>query len=213
MNPFLQNIASFPTAVFTVLLAVCTLYWLIAVLGLVEIDLLDGDGEGASEVLAGLLMKVGGGEVPLTVVMSFVSLFGWLICYYLVHFLLPFVAPGLWRYLAGAAVFALAWTMGTGITAVVVKPLRFLFRRPCQDSAHRLLGRTAIVRTSRVTENFGEAELHDGGVHLILKVRALPGRRFSWGDRVVLIEYRQRDNCWRVTLEEELIGGPGKGIV
>ena len=36
MDPFYRNIASFPTALFTVLLAVCVLYWLCAVLGFVE---------------------------------------------------------------------------------------------------------------------------------------------------------------------------------
>jgi len=43
MDPFYQNISSFPTAIFTFLLAVVTLYWVVAVLGLVDIDVLDFD--------------------------------------------------------------------------------------------------------------------------------------------------------------------------
>jgi len=43
MDPFYQNIASFPTVFFTFFLLVVVLYWLVAVLGLVEIDVLDFD--------------------------------------------------------------------------------------------------------------------------------------------------------------------------
>ena len=38
MDPFYQNIASFPTVFFTFFLLVTVLYWLAAVLGFVEID-------------------------------------------------------------------------------------------------------------------------------------------------------------------------------
>ena len=53
MDPFYQNISSFPTAIFTFLLAVTTLYWLAAVLGFVDLDFLDfelpeGDGQAGS---------------------------------------------------------------------------------------------------------------------------------------------------------------------
>ena len=41
MDPFYQNISSFPTAIYTVLLGICLVYWLGAVLGLFDLDLLD----------------------------------------------------------------------------------------------------------------------------------------------------------------------------
>ncbi len=43
MDPFYQNITSFPTVIFTFVLAICVLYWLLAVLGVVDIDVLDID--------------------------------------------------------------------------------------------------------------------------------------------------------------------------
>lgn len=96
MDPFYQNIASFPTLFFTLLLAVTTVYWLVAVLGVVDLDILDldipegdvdinNDASSGANAIAGLLLKLGLNGVPLTVVISFLALFGWLICYFSVH--------------------------------------------------------------------------------------------------------------------------------
>jgi len=66
MDPFYQNISSFPTAVFTILLGVCLVYWAGAVLGLLDLDLINVDasidlnadsGHMVPDVLAGLLIK------------------------------------------------------------------------------------------------------------------------------------------------------------
>ena len=109
MDPFYQNISSFPTAIFTFLLAVTTLYWLAAVLGFVDLDFLDfelpegdglaGDSQGHStpDVLAGLMLRFGLQGVPVTVIVSFISLFGWFVSYYAVHYLLGWVPDGFLR--------------------------------------------------------------------------------------------------------------------
>ena len=54
MNPFYQNIASFPTVVFTFVLLLTLLYWLVAILGFVDIpdpafmgfSAIDAEGDG-----------------------------------------------------------------------------------------------------------------------------------------------------------------------
>ena len=43
MDPFYQNIASFPTVFFTFFLALSLCYWLFAVLGVVDLEFLDFD--------------------------------------------------------------------------------------------------------------------------------------------------------------------------
>ncbi len=110
MDAFYQNIASFPTAIFTFILAICVLYWLFAVLGVVDIDLLDLDIEGDMDLgnetvtpnaLAGVMLKFGLNGVPVTIMVSFLSLFGWLISYYSVHYLSAWIPAGLIFYLVG----------------------------------------------------------------------------------------------------------------
>lgn len=216
MDPFYQNISSFPTVIFTFILAICVLYWLVAVLGFVDIDILDfdlpeadanlpssqGTAHSTADALAGLMLKFGLNDVPITVIVSFIGLFGWLISYFSVHFLLTLVPDGVFYYLAGGAVIAVTLYAATWITAICIRPLRPLFKKAGQQAHTDILGQVAIVRSSRVDRSFGEATLDDGGAGLILKVRSLDDTVFKKGDRVVLLEYRQKEYTYRVISEE-----------
>lgn len=219
MDPFYQNISSFPTVFFTFFLLVVLLYWLVAVLGLVEIDVLDFDipeadgvdinpdtGLSNANVLAGVMLRFGLHGVPVTIILSLVALFGWLICYYAVHFLMGLVPDGLFSFLAGIPVLIGSLYIAVMTTAVLIKPIRPLFKKTSQETVKRVLGQTAVVRTSRVDHNFGEATLEDGGAGLLLKVRAMGTSTFSKGDRVVLLEHDKQTNTYRVISEEEFIG-------
>ncbi|MCM2331265.1 MAG: hypothetical protein NDI70_08220, partial [Pseudomonas sagittaria] len=42
MEIFLQSALAFPTALFSFLLSVAILYWLVAALGILDVDVLDG---------------------------------------------------------------------------------------------------------------------------------------------------------------------------
>lgn len=214
MDPFYQNIASFPTVFFTFFLLIVLLYWVVAVLGLVDIDVLDFDlpeaptdnGLTNANVLAGVMLRFGLYGVPVTIILSFIALFGWFICYYLVHFLLAYIPDGILSFLAGIPVLLVSLYLSVMITALVIKPLRPLFEKTSQDTVKRILGQSAIVRTSRVDHLFGEAVLEDGGAGLILKVRAMEGVTFKQGDRVVLLEHDQEKNVYRVISEAEFNG-------
>ena len=216
MDPFYRNVAAFPTLLWTILLALCVLYWLGAVLGIVDLDVFDasvGDVDinahsdaGSSDVLAGLLLRFGLVGVPIPVSLSLFALFGWLISYYAVHVLFAPIPPGPLRWLAGvpllvATVFPAAW-----IAARLIRPLRPLFRNATAESAKHLLGQVAIVRTSRVDESFGEATMADGGAGLVLRVRAAPGNDFGVGSRVVLYERIDDGTTYRVISEREFEG-------
>ncbi|MCP3667834.1 MAG: DUF1449 domain-containing protein [Gammaproteobacteria bacterium] len=220
MDPFYQNIASFPTAIFTFLLGVVTLYWLVAVLGVVDIDVLDFDipdadgglgvnsdsGVSTPDALAGIMLKIGLHGVPVTIIVSFISLFGWLCCYYLAHFLLGHFPEGILRYLTGIPIFFGSLFVAVMITAVVIKPLRPLFKKAQQHTEKLVLGQSATVRTSKVDNDFGEATLDDGGAGLILKVRSSGDSVFKKGDKVVLLEYMKENNVYRVISEDEFSG-------
>ena len=218
MDPFYQNISSFPTAIFTFLLAVTTLYWLAAVLGFVDLDFLDfelpegdglaGDSQGysAPDVLAGLMLRFGLQGVPVTVIVSFISLFGWFVSYYAVHYLLGWVPDGFLRLLAGLPVLVGALYAAVMITAQIIKPLRPLFKSAQQQTIKHILGQTAVVRSSRVDSGFGEAVLEDGGAGLLLAVRSTGETTFKRGDRVVLLEHIKEQGVYRVISEEEFQG-------
>ncbi|MCK4841609.1 MAG: DUF1449 family protein [Methylococcales bacterium] len=213
MDPFYQNISSFPTVIFTFILAICVLYWLVAVLGIVDIDLLEIDGVDADfdtgselsgpNALAGVMLKFGLNGVPVTIIVSFLSLFGWMISYYCVHFLSPFIPQGLFYIVFGILVLIVAFLIAMIITAMIVKLLRPFFQKVEQQTIKRVLGQTAVVRTSKVNNSFGEADFNDGGAGLIFKVRSIGDETFKKGDKVVLLEYLEEKNVYRVISEQD----------
>ncbi len=213
MDPFYQNISSFPTAIFTFILAICVLYWLLAVFGIVDIDILeidglDGDFELGSEAttanaLAGVMLKFGLNGVPVTIIISFLSLFGWLTSYYSVHYLSPLIPAGVLYYLFGLLILIAASWLAVLITAIITRLLRPFFHKVEQQTIKRVLGQSAVVRSSKVTDSFGEAFFNDGGAGLILKVRSSKDQSFVKGDKVVLLEYIDSENIYRVISKQD----------
>jgi hypothetical protein len=213
MDPFYQNISSFPTAIFTFVLALCVLYWLLAVLGVVDIEMLDIDGVDAdvdlgneatsANALAAVMLKFGLSGIPVTIIVSFLSLFGWLASYYIVHYLSPMIPAGMLRYSFGLLVLFVAFWLGVLLTAVIVILLRPMFQKVEQQTIKRVLGKSAVVRTSKVTDSFGEAFLDDGGAGLILKVRSEKDQTFVKGDKVVLLEYLENENIYKIVSEQD----------
>ena len=85
MDNLTVNILAYPVLPYTMLLALVSLYWLTAALGLVDIEIFDLDGsdldaDGDSlEGLTGLLARLGLNGVPITVVVTLIALYGWAI--------------------------------------------------------------------------------------------------------------------------------------
>jgi len=213
MNPFHQTVTSFPTVIYTILLVVCVLYWVVAMLGLVDLELLDIDLDGdidsndsaeTQNILAGVLLKLGLNGVPLTIVLTIIAIVGWLICYYTTYFgakLLPDV--GIIKIIAALVTFVIASYITVLITAQVIKPLRTLFSKFDVDETKHIIGQTVVVRSSVVNTDSGEAFMNDGGAGILLNIRTSTGDEFKKGDKVVVIEKLERDNHYKVIAESE----------
>jgi len=223
MLPFVENISSFPTVIYTTLLLLSIVFWAAAVIGFLDLDILDLDldldgfdadgidinnsnGSNTPDVLSGLLLRYGLVGVPVTVSLSLLILIGWVLCYYSVHFLFPFEKGSLMHYVAGLPTFLATLYLAAKATGYAIKPLKPLFAKANQQTEKKVLGQTAIVRTSRVDNDFGEATLDDGGAGLIIKVRTRGEDRFVKGDKVILFEKLNNDNVYRVISEAEFIG-------
>lgn len=212
MDIFFEIIVSFPTVIFTVLLIFGLFYWVLAVIGLVDIDILNfsgadfnADGETLSslDVLSGLMIKLGLNGVPLPIVISLLSLFGWAFSFILVFFLLPIIPTALLKFLAGIPILIGATYGAAIVTGWLIRPLRPLFLASNQEVQKNILGKCATVRTGVVDKTFGEAMVEDGGAGLIVKVRSYKDEIFKRGERVVLIEYLASENIYRVVSEAD----------
>lgn len=209
MDPFYQNIGSFPTLVFSFLLGACLIYWIFSVLGIVDLNLLHFNVElSGPEVdveslgaIAGFFVRFGLAGVPLIITLSFISLIGWLISFTLVHFLFLPISDSFWRYPAGVLVLVGAGYIAIRITAYLIRPLRKVFEKSVGTDHTQLIGKIVVVRTSRVDDGFGEAVLEDGGAGLVLQVRSADGEPLTRGDRAVLLEYETDNHQYRIILE------------
>lgn len=215
LEPFYQNIGSFPTIIFTVLLGVSVVYWAGAVLGIVDIDFLNVDADfdlnidsphSVPDTLAALLMRGGLIGVPVVITLTIIFMLGWFICYYLVHFLMGGISNGWLRFLVGIPIFAVSLIGAAWLTSFLIKPMKSFFDKATTQKHKHILGQRAVVRTSRVDANFGEAVLDDGGAGLILKIRSTEDETFKEGDRVVIFERLDSNNVYRVISEEEFAG-------
>jgi len=215
MDPFYEICSSFPTVVFFVFLLFCLMYWGLAVLGLVEIEALDFDlpndldADGLTNsvsnlsVMAGVLLKLGLNGVPLVIIVTLISLFGWFISFFLVYLISPFVPGTILEFVFETIVLLGTLYVSSMITATIIKPLRPIFKAADQHVEKTIVGQVAIVRTGRVDKDFGEAVVEDGGAGLIVKVRSFRDEVFERGQKIVLLEYIDADNIYKVISEKE----------
>lgn len=200
MQTFLDIALSFPTLVFSVLLAVAIGYWLLTLLGLLDAELLDlggVGGEGEIGGLSGALLKFGLDGLPIALIFSAIFLIAWVTSYFTDFLLLRQLDPGLLRTALAVAVVLVLLIVAVPLAGLALHPLRPLFANLAGPEAASLLGREAIVRSPKVGPSQGEADLDDGGAGLILKVRS-PDETFLRGERVVLVEYLPDQNAYRV---------------
>ncbi|AEF90008.1 MULTISPECIES: hypothetical protein [Delftia] len=217
MSAFLQYAFGFPTFIFGALLLFMLLYWLIAMLGLLEVDSLDHwvlfDGsdhahgvEHSVSALAGLLLKVGLGGIPLTVILTALFLMSWLASYVLCHFVPMPQGWTLVNLLTGSLVAAAAMVLGFAATVLLLRPLRGIVNKVAPAEEPKvLLGRTGLVRSAVVDGTQGYGSVEDGGAGLNVQMRS-PERALGRGTEIVLIEHLPEHNAWRVVSKAEFDG-------
>lgn len=209
---FMTKISLYPTFVFTGLVMFVTLYWLVSLLGMADMDAVDlgdvggdvgGDGDISSAgVFSGLLLKFGLYGVPLIIILSLVSLIGWLLSYLYTSLLHQYFDSGILYYVFGTGALILVLVVSMWLTGVIISPIRKKFAKIPKRIAANNIGKIAIVRTLSVTDIHGEAELNDGGAGLILRIRpdiSSDKQPLQQGDKVVLVEYLDESNAYRVT--------------
>ena len=212
MNDFLQTCLTFPTVAYSILLAFCLVYWMLAMTGLFDTDTLDsmiiGDGSlahgdaGDPTATAGVLARLGLGGVPIMVVLTVLFFLGWLTTYF-VHLLVLSHLPDSLRILAGIATVLAALVPGVLLTSLLLRPLSKLITRLQPPGGASILGRVGTVISPAVNAQDGRAEFDDGGAGLILQVRAPANVTFVRGERVVLLSHDALTNTHAVISEIE----------
>ena len=205
---FITKISMYPTVMFTGLVMFVTLYWLVSLLGMTDMDNVDvGDTGGdtadisSAGFFTGIMLRFGLYGVPLIVILTLISLFGWVLSYVYTSLLDKSMVSGILYYLFGTGALLLVLVVSMWLTGLIIAPIRRNIANIPKRNAVSNIGKTATVRTLSVTETHGEAELHDGGAGLILKIRphditTMP--TLTKGDTVQLVAYLEDINAYQV---------------
>ena len=213
MLELLQETVKLHNLPFTILLLVVVFYWVIAMIGLVDLDAggldadvdvdvdldldidadLDSDidlSEAASGLTAnGLLRFVGLGDAPLILILSLFSLFLWATNCLTNHYFNP----------AGSIKLALLLLLPVVIVAAILarlslKPFAPLMRYIRSDEpVAQIVGDVGVVVSASLNEEFGRIEVKFDGRPLLLNAVLSEGRDpLTKGDKILVVS--QLDN-------------------
>lgn len=167
MSGFFAAAVGFPAVLFSFMLVVVVLYWLLVLVG-ADLDLLDDGGAAGG----GVADTLGIGGVPLMIVLSMWITLSWLLAMVGTILLGAFGAGGVVGVLLGVAVLLVATLGGLLGTRLVVVPIRRALPAAAAPTRSDFVGRTCVIRTGTVTETFGQAEItSDDGSSAVIQVR------------------------------------------
>ncbi|MFT5276402.1 MAG: hypothetical protein ACI97K_002807 [Glaciecola sp.] len=204
MDNFLEYIFSFPIIAFTIPLMIMIVFWLFALLGTIDIEILDPDIETDSTDGAGssFLESLGLDGVPLTVAITLVEIYGFVFVYLSKKFITPLFDGILSATASGFVIAIFSLVLAIPFAAYSSRPLRRVFITHEAIEKSDLIGTYCIVTTQTVNESFGQARAEDG---MIYSVRAAPDHQIAGGSRVVLIDFNRDDDTYTVVTEAELM--------
>jgi len=209
MDALVAALFSFPTAIFSVVLGIAVLYWLLVIVGALDLDLLHfGDhdaghhgsdhdahsGHNPNAILEFLRI----GQVPLTIIVSLFVTFAWIVCLASTAFVRPHV-PGWSWWLFGTAALVAALIAGFILTGLAVAPLAKVFALRGVHAADDLFGKIVEVTSSTVDSRYGTAR-HDRatGEDLILQVTCEPHHQLKRGDQAVIMDYDRATGVYAI---------------
>ena len=198
MGNFYAAVFSYPTAVYTALLGIVLVYWVLAVIGLVDFEHsgLDVDIDAQVDTdpselstLAGYVVAFGLNGVPFSVAVSLVVLYGWVGSCLAGMWLQPLVPAGLLGWLAGTAVFGAASALALVLSARTIRPLRKLFVTHAALSNAALVGQLCRVITGSVDQRVGRAEVAQRGASINIRVWAKVPNALTKGSAARIVDY------------------------
>lgn len=197
MDRFIDAALSYPTAIFTVLLLLVLVYWLLALVGFVDfessgLDLeveLQADGDpGELSTLAGYAVAMGLHGVPFSIVVSILVLLSWTLCCLAGQWVLVGMS-GLMLGVSGTVILFLSLAASIPLTALLIRPMRGLFVIHHAIGNASLVGQTCVVLSQRVDERFGRAAVAQQGTHIQIRVWMQPPQTLVKGDKAQIVAY------------------------
>ena len=204
MNELLETAFSLVNLPYTVLVLVIVVYWLLVIIGLLDISSFDFDIDADADFDAdidvghfpGLGHDIAGflnfGEVPVMFYVSIVVLSMWI------------GSLEVNRLLGNESIwFALALAIPNLITGLLVAKIvttPFKWLDAGKEENNEFEGKECLVSSTEVTEGFGECEILDADAPIKIFARTANGEVLNKGDAAVIVQrLTPRENVYLVT--------------
>ncbi len=189
---FLLGFFTFPLAVFSVPFLFLFVLMLISVFtGFIDDLPFFGDTDADVDLdldanVSATWLPIGITKVPLTVSLTMITFVGTVIIFYVDHFLLNDLS-GNSLYLFSAAAIVLTFFVSLYVSAFLLKPLMPLFDKEKSFAQINYVGMNAIVRSEKVSAEFGEAIVTKGSIENQLDIYTESNEPISYGDEVLIV--------------------------
>jgi hypothetical protein len=185
MFELLQASISQNQILLTLALALVVAYWLMVIIGVLDLDtdvpevLMDGDGltdlthdASTGSIWLSTGRALGFSQVPIVVWASFLILFMWFISLVLNQFWNPEATT-----IRALILLVPNFLISAIITKIVTIPVAKLFAAMSENDpeAGEVIGRTGTVTTMEADESYGQVEIAGKGAPLLINVRTHPG--------------------------------------
>lgn len=205
MDRLIDAAIGYPTAIFTALLLVLLVYWLLALVGWVDfessgVDIeLQADGDpGELSTLAGYVAALGLNGVPFSIVVSLLVLVAWTVSCMAGQWLMPWVPTTVLQVLAGTAVLLVSVAVAIVATAWLIRPLRGLFVTHQAVGNASFVGQACTILSQKVDQRSGYAEVAQRGANVQIRVWTPAANQLSKGDVVRILEYDAAANRYQI---------------
>lgn len=155
------------------MLILLQIYWLIAILGILDFDFLDIDfdleGSDGSGILNALAVFINLGGVPFAFILSIITLNFWIIV--MLMYYLPIKAGGL---VTGILLLP-ALILSVIITKYEIRPFKdkFVGKKKVNSIANNVLNQKCILKCDLEYGRLGQAEVEQEGASIVINVKVL----------------------------------------
>ena len=203
MIDFLLQTVRWVNLPYTLLLGATGIYWLIVILGFLDIEVFDIDLDLDLDVDADLsfgsvfgMLNVG--AIPFSIWLSIFIIQMWA-CSVVANLLLDAILPlpDILRFLLCAIVFL---PLAGMMTKVFTNPLKSAFEGRRSITKKDFVGKECLITSSQVTPTFGTAELTVDSVPQLIDIRAKDENdAFKKGETALIYSYNEERDVFYVT--------------
>jgi hypothetical protein len=170
-----------------------------------------GAARGAVEGGGGVFALLGLGNVPITISVSAVTFFAWVITVFAAR---PLEGAGL---LPRVGVLLASLLVSLFASSLALRPLRPIFTTARPASREDVVGKLCTVTSGKVEGDFGTATIDDGGAGLNVHVVCNKANTLKKGDRALLVAfdaarevYELEPLDWLEPAEQEALKDPAR---